>query len=86
MKNKGVVYTTKTCPYCMRAKQLLNNKRVPFKEIDITEDQDREQEMIRLTGKKTVPQILIQGTPVGGCDDLRELDLSGELDRLLHTK
>ncbi len=86
MKDMVVIYTTKTCPYCIRAKQLLNHKGIPFKEIDITDDQEREQEMTRLTGRKTVPQILIHGAPVGGCDELHDLDRCGELDRLLHTK
>lgn len=67
----------------MRAKQLLNQKGIPFREIDISERRDLEAEMIRLTGKMTVPQILIRGTPVGGCDELYELERRGDLDGLL---
>jgi glutaredoxin 3 len=67
----------------MRAKQLLNNKGVSFEEVDITNDQDLEKEMIRLTKRMTVPQILIKGVPIGGCDELHDLDRRGELDPLL---
>jgi glutaredoxin 3 len=80
------VYTGKNCPYCVRAKQLLNQKGIAFKEIDISLDQGLEKEMTRITGKMTVPQILIHGTPIGGCDDLYDLERSGELDRLLSPR
>ncbi len=87
MPNSSVtIYTGASCPYCIRAKQLLNNKGVPFEEIDITDNQDLEKEMVRLTGKMTVPQILIEGAPIGGCDDLYDLDRRGELDRLLNIQ
>jgi glutaredoxin 3 len=77
------IYTGKNCPFCVRAKQLLNSKGAPFTEIDISDNQGLEKEMFRLTGKMTVPQILIQGTPVGGCDDLYDLERRGELNSLL---
>ena len=83
MESSVVIYTGKHCPYCVKAKQLLNNKGVVYREIDISNDKSLEKEMIRLTGKMTVPQIVINDSPVGGCDDLYELDRRGELDRLL---
>jgi glutaredoxin 3 len=83
MSDLVTVYTGKNCPFCVRAKQLLMNKGIPFKEIDISNNEELSKEMIRITGKMTVPQILIQGKPVGGCDDLYELERRGELDRLL---
>ncbi len=79
------LYSAPICPYCNHAKKLLQKKGVPFQEIDIFEDPAREEEMIRLTGKMTVPQILINGTPVGGWDDLYALERKGDLDRLLRA-
>ncbi len=78
-----LIYTTSVCPFCARAKALLNRKGVAFREIDVSNDRDREAEMIRLTGKMTVPQILIDGKPIGGCDELHELEHNGDLDGLL---
>jgi glutaredoxin 3 len=83
MASEVIVYTSQVCTYCVRAKQLLIRKGVPYREIDISEDRAVEKEMIRITGKMTVPQILIDGRPVGGCDELYELDRRGELDGLL---
>ncbi len=84
MSNSSVtIYTGKNCPYCIRAKQLLNTKGVSFEEIDISSNQDLEKEMIRLTKRMTVPQILIEGVPIGGCDELHDLNRRGELDPLL---
>ncbi len=85
MYTSVILYSTPICPYCVRAKNLLQKKGVPFQEIDISENPALETEMIRLTGKMTVPQIVINGTPVGGCDDLYELERTGELDRLLRV-
>ncbi len=83
MKCKVIVYTSQICPYCVRAKGLLDRKGVAYEQIDISTDPKLEKEMIRITGKMTVPQILIDGVPVGGCDELYELDRRGELDQLL---
>ncbi len=85
MNASVILYSAPVCPYCVRAKRLLQEKGVPIREIDISEDPAQEREMIRLTGRMTVPQILINGTPIGGCDDLYALERKGELDRLLRS-
>ncbi len=79
-----VLYTTGTCPYCIRAKMLLDKKGVGFSEIRVDQEQARYPEMVQKAGGLTsVPQIFIDGRHVGGCDDLYELDFDGELDPLL---
>jgi len=78
-----VIYTTSYCPYCTGAKSLLRAKEVTFEEIDVTHDPQRRAEMETRSGRFTVPQIFIDGEPIGGYDDARQLDASGELDRLL---
>ena len=79
-----VVYTKDHCPYCVKAKALLKRKGAVFNEIDVAHDHHALQEMLaRSDGRKTVPQIFINGTHVGGCDDLYALDANGELDSLL---
>jgi glutaredoxin 3 len=80
---KVTIYTTNYCPYCFGAKALLRSKGVEFEEIDVTEDPGRRIEMERLSRRRTVPQIFINGEPLGGFDDIRRLDSAGELDRLL---
>jgi len=77
------VYTSDWCPYCQRAKGLLAQKHVIFSEIDVEEDAKFREEMIARSNRRTVPQIFIGDKHVGGCDDLFELDRSGELDRLI---
>ncbi len=77
------IYTRSWCGFCARAKHLLESKGAPFTEIDV-EVEDRVQEMIqRSNGGRTVPQIFIDGKPVGGCDDLYALDAAGKLDAML---
>ena len=78
-----VIYTTNYCPFCFRAKALLGSKHVQFEEIDVTVDPDRRAEMERLSQRRTVPQIFINGKSIGGYDDARRLEASGELDLLL---
>lgn len=78
-----LIYTTNYCPYCFGAKALLRAKKVEFEEIDVTADPARREEMEQLSGRTTVPQIFIDGNPIGGFDDIRRLDTTGELDRLL---
>ena len=79
-----IVYTTKVCPYCVRAKQLLKGKGVEFSEVDISSDPElRMQVMEKSGGRRTVPQIFINDAPIGGYDDMAALDKSGELDTLL---
>ena len=78
-----VIYTTNYCPYCFGAKALFRSKSVEFEEIDVTNDPSRRLEMERLSRRRTVPQIFIDGHPVGGFDDVRRLDVAGQLDLLL---
>lgn len=78
------IYTKFLCPYCTRAKKLLDSKGVAFEEIDISTGGPRRAEMVeRAGGRQTVPQIFIDGEHVGGCDDLVALDRAGRLDPLL---
>ncbi|WP_205754810.1 glutaredoxin 3 [Azoarcus sp. DD4] len=78
------MYATAVCPYCVRAEQLLRRKGVAeIEKIRIDLDPARRDEMMNLTGRRTVPQIFIGDYHVGGCDDLYELDRSGGLDPLL---
>ena len=79
-----VIYTKDYCPYCVKAITLLKKKEVQFKEIDITHDVNLQQEMLEKSeGRRTVPQIFINDNPIGGCDDLYNLEASGKLDQLL---
>ncbi|MEB2312614.1 MAG: glutaredoxin 3 [Sorangiineae bacterium] len=78
-----IMYRTPYCPYCVRAKALLERKRVPFTEIDVSGDREKRAWLIETTGQRTVPQIFINGRPVGGCDDLHALERAGKLDALL---
>jgi glutaredoxin 3 len=78
------IYTTPICPYCLRAKRLLDRKGVEFVEIDLWQHPGRREEMIRRAGgRRTVPQIFIDGRGVGGSDDLHALEAVGKLDALL---
>ncbi|HEY3908686.1 MAG TPA: glutaredoxin 3 [Stellaceae bacterium] len=75
------LYTTMFCPYCSRARALLQRKGVAFVDIDVGEHPERRPEMVRRAGgRTTVPQIFINGEHVGGCDDLVALDRAGRLD------
>lgn len=81
---KVQVYSTSYCPYCTRAKALLTTKGVEFEEIDVTNDPPLRAKMVKLSGgRRTVPEIFINGEIIGGCDELYELEVSGELDVLL---
>jgi glutaredoxin 3 len=78
------MYTTAVCPYCIRAKQLLKARGVEqIEEIRIDENSDARNTMMEITGRRTVPQIFIGSTHVGGCDDLVALDAQGGLLPLL---
>jgi glutaredoxin 3 len=77
------LYVSDWCPYCQRAKGLLAQKNLEFSEINIEDDAKLREEMIARSNRRTVPQIFIGDKHVGGCDDLFELDRSGELDRLI---
>ena len=80
---KVVIYTTTSCPYCTRAKAFLRSKNVDFEEIDISRDERLQEEVKHLSGRRTVPQIFINGKSVGGFDDMKQMDATGDLDRLL---
>jgi len=78
------VYTTSYCPYCTRAKSLLRSKGVAFEEIDVSRDPALREKMIELSGgRRTVPEIFINGKIIGGYDELRALEDEGGLDPLL---
>lgn len=77
------IYTKNYCPHCRRAKELLDSKGVHFLEYDVTEDAHKEQEMRERSGRPTVPEIFIEDTLVGGCDDLYALEEQGSLDSML---
>lgn len=78
------IYTTRTCPFCISAKSLLQRKNLSFEEIDVGAQPDLRGEMVqRAKGRRTVPQIFIGDTHVGGCDELFALDRNGKLDPLL---
>ena len=77
------MYTTRWCGYCVRAKALLDSRQVPYEEIDLDDDPAFRQTIHDLTGGWTVPQILIDGQPIGGYTELWRLDRDGRLDALL---
>jgi len=80
------VYSGPNCPYCVRAKMLLQKKGAKFEEIDVRAHPEKRAEMIeRSGGKQTIPQIFINGQHIGGSDELHALDAKGGLDPLLKT-
>jgi glutaredoxin 3 len=80
-----LIYATSWCPYCARARALLASKGVTVQDIDIEADPAQRVEMIRRSGRRTVPQIFIGERHIGGCDDLLALDAAGGLDVLLQS-
>ena len=80
-----IIYTASYCPYCVRAKNLLESKNIHFKEIDVTDVVQRGEMIQRAGGRKTVPQIFIGETHVGGFDDLYTLDQKGDLDKMIKS-
>jgi glutaredoxin 3 len=78
------MYATNWCGYCARARALLESRNVPFEEIDVDARPEARAEMMARSGRRTVPQIFIGETHVGGSDDLHDLDASGGLDPLLN--
>lgn len=81
------LYTTSMCPYCVRAKRLLERKGVPYVEFNLDGDWDGRQELVkRAGGSRTVPQIWVGEVHVGGFDDLNALDRRGQLDPLLEQQ
>lgn len=78
-----IMYSTGYCPYCTKARELLNNKNVAFTEIRIDLQTELRDEMIAKSGRRTVPQIFINSQAIGGCDDLYALEAQGKLNQLL---
>jgi glutaredoxin 3 len=77
------MYSTRFCPYCIRARMLLDSKQVDYTDIAVDADPQRRREMMELSGRRTVPQIWIDELHVGGYDDLALLERQGRLDKLL---
>ncbi|MBU6496933.1 MAG: glutaredoxin 3 [Rhodospirillales bacterium] len=78
------IYTQPWCPYCVRAKQLLDARGVAYREIDAPGGTPERAESQARSGRSSVPQIFIDGASIGGCDELMALDRAGQLDKLLH--
>ncbi|HAT2056799.1 TPA: glutaredoxin 3 [Legionella pneumophila] len=81
--NEVILYTTGYCPYCIKAKELLDRKKVIYTEIRVDLRPELREEMIQKSGRRTVPQIFINGQAIGGCDDLYALEAQGTLNELL---
>ena len=81
---KVILYSSRFCPYCMRAKQLLQQKGQAFEEIVVDGKPDLRAEMTKKAGRTSVPQIWINDQHIGGCDDLFHLNQTGKLDQLLN--
>lgn len=80
-----VVYGTARCPYCIRARALLDDKGIGYTDIRLDEQPEYRAEMERLSNRRTVPQIFINNNHVGGCDELYALEYAGKLDAALGT-
>ena len=80
---KVELYTTAWCPFCVRAKQLLNSKNVAFEDTDVDREPQQRAVMMQRGGARTVPQIFINDHAIGGCDELFALERAGDLDALL---
>lgn len=78
-----IMYSTDYCPYCTRAKNLLHKKNIAFTEHRVDLHPELREEMRIKSGRHTVPQIFINGQPIGGCDELHALEEQGKLDQLL---
>ena len=85
MSAKVLMYTTAVCPYCQMAERLLRSKGVEIEKVRIDLEPQRRAEMMEKTGRRTVPQIYVGETHVGGYDDLAALDRAGKLDPLLQS-
>ncbi|MDP2344255.1 MAG: glutaredoxin 3 [Deltaproteobacteria bacterium] len=77
------IYTTAICPYCVRAKQVLTSNKVPFSEIDVSDDDVRRKWLVENTGQRTVPQIFFGELSIGGCTDLEAIVKKGTLSTML---
>lgn len=79
-----IIYSADYCSYCTQAKKILEQKGAKYTEIRVDLEPEKKEEMITLSGRRTVPQIFINNQHIGGCDDLTALASSGKLDKLLH--
>jgi len=77
------IYTTDTCPYCVRAKSVLKKHDVPFTEIDVTGDDAKRRWLLEMSGQRTVPQIFFGDESIGGCTDLEAVVAAGKLSEKL---
>ncbi|MCG8670283.1 MAG: glutaredoxin 3 [Pseudomonadales bacterium] len=82
--SKVIVYATPWCPYCVRARHLLQSKGVDYTLIDVSNDRAKRAEMIEKAGRTSVPQIWINQEHIGGCDELMALERAGKLDNKLN--
>lgn len=80
------IYTTQACPYCVRAKRLLQERGIPYDEFDVAADEALREEVMARSGRRTVPQIFIGGKSIGGFEELAALDAAGELAELLRAE
>jgi glutaredoxin 3 len=80
------IYTTQDCGYCRQAKQLLQRKGIPFEEIDVTDDPETRDWLVRETGRRTVPQVFVGQRALGGYSDLLALEQEGRLDTILRDR
>ena len=80
---KVQIYTKQQCPFCVRAKALLSKKGVSYEEIDVEHDDARRTWLVEASGQRTVPQIFVDGRPLGGFTDVDALDKQGKLDPIL---
>jgi glutaredoxin 3 len=77
--NRVLIYTTEPCGYCRTAKALLDKRRISYEEINLAKDPDGRAELVKLTGMMTFPQVIIDGTPIGGYQELAQADRAGDL-------
>lgn len=80
---KVIMYTTQICPFCVRAKRLLDSRGVSYEEVDVTDDDLLREKMVAESGRRTVPQIFFGDRSIGGFEELYALDRSGQLEELL---
>lgn len=85
MPPKVEIFTTRTCPYCVAAKNLLDKKGVAYVETGVDSDPEKRAWLVKASGQRTVPQIFIDGKPYGGFSDISALDAQGKLDPLLSS-
>ena len=83
MTKKVTIYTKENCPYCVMAKNLLSAHHIAFEETRVDQDDSKLAEMVRLSNRRSVPQIFINDRPIGGYDDLVALIKAGKLDQLI---